>query len=134
MIPSNYKTKTKQYSITTIIPPYQFKKKKAVHYHLQIEENKKRFEYDIYLAKARIDKYTLTEDAVEKIILNKLIDFLENEVEEYKKIIIGDDEINIFLNNHKIDILFKILEEKGIIKKEDIEEELKNQNIIGSSL
>ncbi|MCK4965619.1 hypothetical protein KAS50_01230, partial [bacterium] len=131
MIPKNYKTKTKQYSITTILPPYQFKKKKSVHYHFQIEENKKRFEYDIYTAKAKIDKYTLTNDTVEQIIKNKLIDFLQNEVEEYKKIIIGDDDIEKFLNNRKMDILCKILDEKGIIKKEEIEEELKNRNITG---
>ena len=139
MIPKNYKTKTKQYGITTILPPYQFKKMKSVHYHFQIEggtaafpkENKRRFEYDIYTAKAKIDKYALTNGTVEQIIKNKLIDFLQNEVEEYKKIIIGDDDIEKFLNNRKMDILCKILDEKGIIKKEEIEEELKNSNITG---
>lgn len=131
MIPKNYKTKTKQYGITTILPPYQFKKMKSVHYHFQIEESNKRFEYDIYAAMAKIDKYTLTNDTVEQIIKNKLIDFLQNEVEEYKKIIIGNDDIEKFLNNRKMDILCKILDEKGIIKKEEIEEELKNRNITG---
>ena len=69
---------------------------------------------------------------MEQIIQNKLTAYLQNEVEEYKKIIIENDDIEKFLNNRKMDILFTILEQKGIIKKEEIEEELKNLNITGN--
>lgn len=131
MIPKNYKTRTRQYVIKTILPPYQYKKRKSVHYHFQIEEEKRRFEYDIYLSAKKIEKYSLTNDAVEQIVEKKLIDFLQNEIEEYKKIIVSDDDVEKFINNRKIDILFDLLERKGIIKKEEIETELKKLNIAG---
>ncbi len=130
MIPKNYKTKTKQYKINYILPPYQFKKKRIVHYHIQIEDKKKRFEYDIYLSAVKIEKFNITSDSVERIIENKLIDLLDNETEEYKKIIIGDDDIEKFLYNRKMEALFNILNEKGILKREEIDNELKRMKII----
>ena len=130
MIPKNYKTKSKQYKIIYSLPPYQFKKKKTVHYHIQIEDEKKHFEYDIYLSNAKIEKFNITNDSVERIIENKLIDLLDMETEEYKRILIGDDDIENFLYNRKMEALFKILNEKGILKREEIENELKRMNII----
>jgi len=130
MIPKNYKTKTKQYKINYTLPPYQFKKKKTVHYHIQIEDKKKHFEYDIYLSNAKIEKFNITSDSVERIIENKLIDLLDNETEEYKKISIGDDDIEKFLYNRKMEALFNILNEKGILKTEEIDDELRKMKII----
>jgi len=130
MIPKNYTTKSKRYKIIYSLPPYQFKKKRAVHYHIQIEDKKKRFEYDIYLSTAKIEKFNITSDSVERIIENRLIDLLDNETEEYKKISIGDDDIERFLYNRKMEALFRILNEKGILKTEEIDNELKKMKII----
>ena len=130
MIPKNYKTKTKQYKINYTLPPYQFKKKRIVHYHIQIEDKKKHFEYDIYLSAAKIEKFNITSDSVERIIKNRLIDLLDKETEEYKKISIGDDDIEKFLYNRKMEALFNILNEKGILKTEEIDDELRKMKII----
>ena len=130
MIPKNYKTKTKQYKINYTLPPYQFKKKRIVHYHIQIEDKKKHFEYDIYLSAAKIEKFNITSDSVERIIENRLIDLLDKETEEYKKISIGDDDIEKFLYNRKMEALFNILNEKGILKTEEIYDELRKMKII----
>jgi len=130
MIPKNYKTKTKQYKINYTLPPYQFKKKRIVHYHIQIEDKKKHFEYDIYLSAVKIEKFNITSDSVERIIENRLIDLLDKETEEYKKISIGDDDIEKFLYNRKMEALFNILNEKGILKTEEIDDELRKMKII----
>ena len=130
MIPKSYKTKTKQYKINYTLPPYQFKKKRIVHYHIQIEDKKKHFEYDIYLSAVKIEKFNITSDSVERIIENRLIDLLDNETEEYKKISIGDDDIEKFLYNRKMEALFNILNEKGILKTEEIDDELRKMKII----
>ena len=130
MIPKNYKTKSKQYKIISSQPPYQFKKKKAVHYHIQIEDKKKHFEYDIYLPTAKIEKFNLTNNSVERIIENKLVDLLDNEIEEYKKIPIGDDDVEKFLHNRRMEAMLSILNEKGILKTEEIDKELEKMKVI----
>ena len=130
MIPKNYKTKTKQYKINYTLPPYQFKKKRIVHYHIQIEDKKKHFEYDIYLSAVKIEKFNITSDSVERIIENRLIDLLDKETEEYKKISIGDDDIEKFLYNQKMEALFNILNVKGILKTEEIDDDRRKMKII----
>ena len=130
MIPKNYRTKTKRYSIQSILPPYQFKKKKVVHYHIQINDKKKRFEYDIYLSKKKTEKFNITDNAVERLIEGKLIDLLDNEIEEYKKITIGDDDVEKFLYNRKMEAIIKILNEKGILKTGEVDKELGKMDII----
>jgi len=133
MILKNYRTKNKKYKLSFFKPPYQFKKNKTLHYRVRIEIDSRGFDYDLYLSRAKIEKFKLTDNSAERIIENKLIDFLDNEIEEYKKIIIGDDDIEKFLNNRKIEAVLKILDEKGILKKEEVDAELEKINIIGLS-
>ena len=130
MIPKNYKSNTKQYLINYILPPYQFKKKSVVHYHIQINDQKKHFEYDIYLSRKKIEKFNITDNAVERLIETKLIDLLDSEIEECKRIAIGDDDIEKFLYNRKMEAIIKILNEKGILKREEVNRELENMDII----
>ncbi len=130
MILKNYKTKTKSYKISCFQPSYQFKKKKSLHYRVKIEEKRNRFDYDLYLSRAKIEKFNLTDNSAERIIENKLIDFLDNEIEEYKKIVIGDDDIEKFLYNRKMEAVLKILDEKEILKREEVDAELEKMNII----
>jgi hypothetical protein len=132
MIPKNYKSNTKQYKINYILPPYQFKKKSVVHYHIQINDQKKHFEYDIYLSRKKIEKFNITDNAVERLIETKLIDLLDSEIEECKRIVIGDDDIEKFLYNRKMEAIIKILNEKGILKREEVDRELENMDIIKS--
>ena len=132
MIPKNYKSNTKQYIINYILPPYQFKKKSVVHYHIQINDQKKHFEYDIYLSMKKIEKFNITDNAVERLIETKLIDLLDSEIEECKRITIGDDDIEKFLYNRKMEAIIKILDEKGILKGEEVDRELENMDIIKS--
>ena len=130
MIPKDYKTKTKQYFIEYILPPYQFKKGNVIHYHFQISNRKNRFEYDVYLSKKKVDKFNITDSVVEGLIGNGLIDLLDNEIEEYKRILIGDADIEKYLYNRKMEAVMNILDEKGIIKKDEIEKELRKMNVI----
>ena len=129
MIPEIYKTKNKRYSINCIIPPYQFRKKNVVHYHIQVSSQKKRFEYDIYLSKKKIEKFSISDNVVERLVEGKLTDFLDNEIEEYKRVLIGDDDIEKFLYNRKMEAVMEILNEKGVLKKEEIEGKLRKMNI-----
>ena len=130
MIPKSYKTKTKHYSISIILPPYQFKKGNVVHYHVKVNNQRRCFEYDIYLSKKKVEKFNLTDNAAEGLIENKLTDLLDNEIEEYKRVLIGEDDIEKYLYNRRIEAVLNILDEKGIIKKQEIEQALKEMDII----
>ena len=126
----SYRTKNKKYKIECFQPPYQFKKSNTLHYRIRVEVGRWGFDYDIYLSRNKIEKFNLTDDSAERIIEGKLIDFLDNEVEEYKKIIVGDDDIEKFLYNRKMEAVIQLLDEKGILRSDELNSELVKMGII----